>query len=50
VALKLAQAGLGLFEGLLGLVALGFDAGELLAQVPIGIAALLRLSTGVGCG
>ena len=43
VALKLAQAALGRFEGLLGLITLGFDAGELLAQVTVVIAALLGL-------
>jgi hypothetical protein len=32
---------LGRFEVLLGLIPLGFDAGELLAQVPVVIAALL---------
>jgi len=41
LALKLAQAGLGLFELLPGLSALGFETGELLAQVSIVIAALL---------
>jgi hypothetical protein len=40
VALKLAQAALGRFEGLLGLSTLGFDAGELLAQGTVVIAAL----------
>ena len=40
-ARKLAQAALGRFEGLLGLITLGFDAGELLAQVTVVIAALL---------
>ena len=41
VVLKLAQAALGRFEVLLGLIMLGFDAGELLAQVTVVIAALL---------
>jgi hypothetical protein len=40
LALELAQACLGLFEGLLGLIALGFDTNELLAQVTIMVAAL----------
>ena len=40
VALRLAQAAWGRFEGLLGLITLGFDAGELLAQVTVVIAAL----------
>jgi hypothetical protein len=40
VALKLAQAAWGRFEVLLGLITLGFDAGELLAQGTVGIAAL----------
>jgi hypothetical protein len=35
LALKLAQAALGRFEILLGLITLGFDAGELLAQVTV---------------
>ena len=41
LALKLAQAALGRFEVLLGLITLGFDAGELLAQVTVVIATLL---------
>jgi hypothetical protein len=41
LALKLAQAALGRFEVLLGLITLGFDAGELLAQVTVVLAALL---------
>jgi len=40
LALTLAQAGLRLLEFLLGLSALGFETGELLAQIAIGIAAL----------
>jgi len=40
LALTLAKAGLDLFELLLGLSALGFETGELLAQVSIVIAAL----------
>ena len=44
VALKLAQAAWGRFEGLRGLITLGCDAGEVLAQVTVVIAALL------GCG
>src|SRR4029077_7529118 len=41
LALKLAQAGLGFFDVLLGLIALGLDSGELLAQVTVVVAALL---------
>jgi len=40
-ARKLAQAAVGRFEVLLGLITLGFDTGELLAQVTVVIAALL---------
>jgi len=41
LALKLAQARWGFFEVLRGLIALGFDAGELLAQGTVVVAALL---------
>jgi hypothetical protein len=40
LTLKLSQARLALLERLLGLVALGFDTGEFLAQVTILIATL----------
>ena len=43
LALTLAPAGWGFFEVLLGLIALGFDAGELLAPVTVVVAALLGL-------
>ena len=51
LGLKLAQASLGLFEGLRGLIALGFEAGELFALVALVVAALLGfvLSTDFGC-
>jgi cytochrome c biogenesis protein CcdA len=41
LALTLAPAGWGFFEVLLGLIALGCDAGKLLAQVTVVVAALL---------